>query len=156
MVINALYLEGNVVADCEVIELNGDPNIVKFTVAHNERRFNKDTNQYENGDTTYMDCSVYDASGKRTPYLQEDLVKGAHVVVEGRVHQDNWEKDGQKRSKITCRVDNVVARPPYKKDGGQQRQQSQQTRTAKSTQPAQQMPPATIGGDIFDSDIPFD
>lgn len=155
---NALYLEGNVVADAEVIDLNGDPNLVKFTVAHNERRFNKDTNQYENGDTTYVDCVVYDASGKRTPYLQEDLVKGAHVVVEGRVHQDSWEKDGQKRSKIICRVDNVVARPPYKKDGQKrQAQQTQQVRTARTTQPAEQLPPATISGDdIFDSDIPFD
>lgn len=156
MSINTLTLEGNLVADCEVIDLDGDPNIIRFTIAHNERRYNKETREYEDADPTYVECSIYDSSGKRTAWLQDDLVKGAHAVVEGRVHQDRWEKDGQNYSKVVCRVNDVVVRPARGKSDSKPGRSQRRQRVDDAVKATNPLPPAQIdGADAYDMDIPF-
>ena len=85
---NIVGISGNLVRDAEVRTTKDGTEIANFTVAVNEWR--------KEGDwTSYFDCQLFNP-GKRLPYL----TKGSKVVVGGKVHQDRWERDGKKQSKV--------------------------------------------------------
>lgn len=74
--------------------------IARFTVVTSRRRKNGD--QWEDADTTFWTCTAWDQLAEN---ITENLRKGAAVVVSGQAFQSNWEKDGQKHSRIEVRVD---------------------------------------------------
>jgi single-strand DNA-binding protein len=89
------YGTGRVVADAEVKELK-ETKIIKFTLATDR--------QGKSDETSFLDCFLFSKSGK----IAEFLKKGKPVFVEGEVQQERWEsKDGEKRSKIVFRVENL-------------------------------------------------
>lgn len=99
MAINAVVIVGNLVRDCEVFATKSGSEIANFTVAVNDRVKNGDEwEDYPN----YIDCKLFNAS-KRIP----KLVKGAKVAIKGKLHQDRWEKDGKKSSKLLAYVDDI-------------------------------------------------
>ena len=49
-------------------------------------------------ETTFVDVTLW---GRTAEVAGEYLSKGSPVFIEGRLKYDTWEKDGQKRSKIT-------------------------------------------------------
>jgi len=59
----------------------------------------------EREESLFVDVSVW---GKTGEACARCLRKGSQVLVEGRLKMDQWEKDGQKRSKIVVIADNVV------------------------------------------------
>lgn len=58
----------------------------------------------ENQYTNYFDVVVW---GKPAETLKNYLYQGKQVCISGRIRQDRWEKDGQKRSKISVIAENV-------------------------------------------------
>jgi len=65
---------------------------------------------YKNSNGEYVDdVSYFDiiAWGKLGETCHKYLTKGRQVAVEGRLQQDRWEKDGQKRSKVFIVADSV-------------------------------------------------
>ena len=81
--------------------------VVNFTIAVNESKKKGDEwIQYPN----YFDVTF---TGNYAAAIVNSLSKGREVTVSGELHQDRWEKDGQKYSKVIIRANNVApGRPP--------------------------------------------
>lgn len=103
MTINSVVIGGNLTRDAEVKVTGNDFYIVSFSVAVNERRRNPQTGEWEDY-ASYIDCSV---RGNYAKALCDSLVKGAHVIVQGRIHQSRWETDGGKRSRVEVMADQI-------------------------------------------------
>ena len=72
---NKLVINGNLTKDMEVKDIKG--NLVgEFTIANNQR-IGKDNEQ-----TTFLKCVIF---GSRVETLQAYLLKGAKVLVDGRL-----------------------------------------------------------------------
>ena len=99
MAINTVVISGNLTRDAEV-KSTSTIEVVTFTVAVNERRkgANGEWEDYAN----FFDCTAF---GER--YAKFSLSKGTKVTVQGRLRWSQWEKDGQKRSKVDIVVDHI-------------------------------------------------
>lgn len=106
---NRVEITGNLTRDPELKLTTKGNTILSFSVAVNERQRNAsgEWEDYPN----YVDCVMF---GNRAETVSRFLAKGSKVVVEGRLHQSRWEKDGQRRSKLEVYVDNVEWMSPKK------------------------------------------
>lgn len=98
MSINKWVGTGNLGGDPELKATQGGTPVLTFSIAVNERI--KKGDSWEDY-TNWVDCVFY---GKRAESLSRILHKGTKVAVEGRWHQNRWEKDGQKRSRWEVNV----------------------------------------------------
>jgi single-strand DNA-binding protein len=78
--------------------------VVNFTVASNERRLDKDTGQWVDGDATFLRCNLWRQPAEN---VAESLDKGQRVIVTGQLKQRSYEKDGQKRTAYELEVSEV-------------------------------------------------
>lgn len=101
MAINSVVIAGNLVGDIETRTTATGFVVGRFTVAVNERvKRNGEWEDYAN----FFDCTLFgDRANKLAPYMG----KGSKVAVSGRLHQDRYEKDGQKRSRIGIIADQI-------------------------------------------------
>ena len=98
--INSVTVTGNLVRDSELRDA-GSSKVLNFSVAVNESVKKGDSwESYPN----YIDVTLF---GKRGESLAQYLKKGQKVGVQGKIHQDRWEKDGQKFSRIIVRAEEV-------------------------------------------------
>ena len=97
--LNVVVVDGNLTKD---IELNEGRTIGRFTLAVNESTKGAD-GQYTDY-ANFLDCKIF---GKTANSLAQYLTKGKRVSVKGRLHQDRWEKDGVKNSRVVINVDEV-------------------------------------------------
>lgn len=87
---------GTVVADPELRFTPSGAAVVNFRVASNSRRYNKDTNQWEDGDTTFLTCNLW---GDAAQNVADTLRKGMRVNLTGKLKQRQYQtKDGQDRT----------------------------------------------------------
>lgn len=77
--------------------------VLSFGVAVNDRRRNAQTGEWEDY-PNFIDCTMF---GNRAEGVSKYLTKGAKVSIEGKLRWSQWEKDGQKRSKIEVIVDEI-------------------------------------------------
>lgn len=86
---------------------NSGSAIARFTVVTDRRQLNKQTNAWENVESTFWDCTAFGALGEN---CAESLDKGDLVIVTGRAKQENWEdkNTGAKRSAIRVIADEVA------------------------------------------------
>lgn len=102
-----ITVTGTLVGDPELKFVGTDGVAVsKFTVASNDRKFNRETKQWENGESTFLDCTAWKQLAEG---IAENLTKGSRVVLTGKLKQESWEKDGQKRSKLKVDVEDIGA-----------------------------------------------
>ena len=94
---NGFYMEGGLVRDMDLMYSKDGKPIGKFSVA-----CTTGYGDYEK--TGYYDCVLF---GKRAESLSQYLKKGQQVLVKGEFSHDRWEKDGQKRSKVVFRADDI-------------------------------------------------
>ena len=142
MGINRVNLSGNLTRSPELKATKSGMSVLDFGLAVNDRRKNPQTGEWEDY-PNFVDCSVF---GKRGESLANILEKGMKVALEGRLRWRQWEKDGQKRSKLSVIVDEIEFLS--KSDGGQR--QRPYTAATPSATPQQ----AGIA-DVYDDDIPF-
>lgn len=102
MSINKVVISGNLTRDPEVRNTAGGMAILSFAVACNDRRKNA-SGAWEDV-PNYFDCTVFGARGES---LGRILKKGMKVCVAGKLHWSQWEKDGQKRSRVDIIADDV-------------------------------------------------
>ncbi|MER8004960.1 single-stranded DNA-binding protein [Streptomyces sp. NPDC094149] len=117
---------GNLVDDPELRFTPAGAAVAKFRIASTPRRFNKTTNEWEDGDALFLTCSVWRQAAEN---VAESLARGVRVIVQGRLKQRSYE-DGQgvKRTVYELDVDEVgptLARATVKvtknaQGGGQQ------------------------------------
>jgi single-strand DNA-binding protein len=72
-------------------------------VAVNDRRKNQQSGEWEDY-VNFIDCTMF---GARAESVSRFLDKGAKVSIEGKLRWSQWERDGQKRSKIDVIVDEL-------------------------------------------------
>ncbi|MCP3425832.1 single-stranded DNA-binding protein [Rothia sp. AR01] len=84
--INDFRVTGNLVKDPEAVQLKSGKRLTTFTLAENNRQFNREAQQWEDGEPNYFDVAV-DADSSRLGNLAqnvgESLHKGDRVSVEG-------------------------------------------------------------------------
>lgn len=102
MSINQVTISGNLGRDSELRKTQSGMAILSFTVAVNERRKNS---QGEWSDyTNWVGVSMF---GTRAEKLHDYLKKGTKVCVQGKLRYSEWERDGQKKSKIEVIADEI-------------------------------------------------
>lgn len=166
MSINRVNISGNLTRDPELRQTPAGTAVLTFGVAVNDRRRNQQTGEWEEV-PNFVDCVVF---GNRAEPLSRFLTKGAKVAIEGKLRWSQWERDGQKRSKLEVIVDEVEflssrgASPqagqqpaaPYQGAGYQQPSYAAPSPAPapapQPQRPAVQTPPPA---DVYDEDIPF-
>lgn len=103
MSINKVIISGNLTRQPELRQTNGGFSILSMGMAVNDRRKNQQTGEWEDY-ANFVDVTVL---GKRAESLSRILNKGMKVVVEGKLRWSQWEKDGQKRSKLEVIADDI-------------------------------------------------
>jgi single-strand DNA-binding protein len=99
--INHVVLVGRLTRDAELKYTAGGQAVCKFSVAINRRKKNGD--QWED-EPNYFDVVLW---GRQGESLNQYLVKGKSVGVEGELRQDRWQQDGQNRSKVEIVANNI-------------------------------------------------
>ena len=103
MSINRVAISGNLTRDPELRQTAGGMAILGFGVAVNDRRKNQQTGEWEDC-PNFIDCAMF---GARAQSVSRFLSKGSKVAIEGKLRWSQWERDGQKRSKIEVIVDEI-------------------------------------------------
>lgn len=100
-----ITLVGNLVDDPELRFTPNGAAVANFRVASTPRVFNRDTNQYEDGDALFLRCNVW---RDQAEHLAESATKGARVIVVGVLKQRSYQdKEGNQRSVYEVEVDDV-------------------------------------------------
>lgn len=68
-----------------------------FTIASNERRFNKDTDTWENGNSLYVRIKCF---RRLAEHVASTLIPGDRVLATGRVYTTKYQVDGQSRQDL--------------------------------------------------------
>ncbi len=103
MSINRAIISGNLTRDPELRQTQSGMPVLSFGVAVNDRRKNPTTGEWEDV-PNFIDCTMF---GNRANSLANILTKGMKVAIEGKLRWSQWERDGQKRSKIEVIVDSL-------------------------------------------------
>lgn len=86
---------GNVISDVTPRRTANGVRVVGFRMASNERRFDKATGQWIDGDKLYVSVTCW---RKLAQGVSGSLVKGDPVVVTGRLYTREYEFEGKRRS----------------------------------------------------------
>lgn len=127
---SSVTVVGNLVRDVELRYIPSGTAVADVTLAVNERE--KKNGEYVDS-AAFIDCVLW---GKTAELAAEHLSKGSQCLFSGSIRQENWEKDGQKRSKLKINVSTMTFLG------------------SKSDRQATQPAPGTVGGDEVDED-PF-
>lgn len=104
---NTLTVTGNLTADPELRFTPSGVAVANFTIAYTPRRFNKDTEEYEDGETLFLRSTVWREYAEN---IAESLSKGDAVIAVGEVVQRSFEdKEGNDRVSIEFQVSEIGA-----------------------------------------------
>jgi single-strand DNA-binding protein len=103
MSINRVVISGNLTRDPDLRSTASGMPVLGFGVAVNDRRKNQQTGEWEDY-PNFIDCTMF---GARAQSVSRFLNKGMKVAIEGKLRWSQWERDGQKRSKIEVIVDEI-------------------------------------------------
>ena len=96
---------GNLVADPELRFTPSGAAVASFRVASTPRYFDKQANEWKDGDALFLTCSVWRQYAEN---VAESLQKGTRVMVVGRLKQRSYEtREGEKRTVFEVDVDDV-------------------------------------------------
>ena len=96
---NKVILMGNLTRDPDMRTVGSGMKIARLRLAVNERRRDRDGQLQDF--PIFVDVDVWDKSAE---LCGQYLVKGSGILVEGRLQQDTWEKDGVKHSALKVRA----------------------------------------------------
>ncbi len=100
-----ITLIGNLTADPELRFTPSGAAVANFTVASTPRTFDRQTSEWKDGESMFINCSVWRQYAEN---VAESLQKGARVIVHGRLKSRSYEtREGEKRTVFECDVDEV-------------------------------------------------
>ncbi|MFC9871748.1 single-stranded DNA-binding protein [Nocardia salmonicida] len=100
-----LPLIGNLSSEVELTFTPSGVAVAHFTVASTPRYFDRTTNQWRDGEPLFLRCNLWRDAAENAA---ESLVKGARVLVIGRLKQRSYEtRDGDKRTVYELEVDEL-------------------------------------------------
>jgi len=96
---------GNLTADPELRFTPSGAAVANFTVASTPRTFDRQTNEWKDGEALFLNCSVWRQAAENAA---ESLQRGMRVVVSGRLKARSFEtREGEKRTVFEIDVDEV-------------------------------------------------
>ncbi len=97
---------GNLTQDPELRFTPSGAAVANFTVASTPRFMDRQTNEWKDGETLFMRCSVWREAAEN---VAESLTRGARVIVSGRLKSRSWDdkETGAKRTTMELDVDEV-------------------------------------------------
>jgi single-strand DNA-binding protein len=96
---------GNLTGDPELRFTPSGAAVANFTIASTPRTFDKNSNEWKDGDTLFLSCSIWRQAAEN---VAESLQKGMRVVAQGRLKQRSYEtREGEKRTVVELDVEEV-------------------------------------------------
>lgn len=100
-----ITLVGNLVADPELRFIPNGAAVATFRVASTPRTYNRDTNQWEDGEAVFLTCNAWKQMAEN---VADTLVKGMRVIVTGKLKQRSYQtKEGEQRTVYEIEVEDV-------------------------------------------------
>lgn len=128
---NRVILVGNLTRDPDVKYTQSGTAVTEIGLAVNDRRKNQSGEWVD--EATFVDVTLW---GRTAEVAGEYVKKGSSILVEGRLKLDTWEKDGDKRSKLSVVAERMQmlggksgdkqSRPSQGQSSGQSQQGSSQ------------------------------
>lgn len=96
---------GNLTADPEMRFTPSGAAVASFTVASTPRTFDRQSNEWKDGETLFMRCSIWRDAAEN---VAESLTKGTRVIVQGRLVQRSFTtREGENRTVVEMQVDEI-------------------------------------------------
>jgi single-strand DNA-binding protein len=96
---------GNLTADPELRFTPSGAAVANFTVASTPRTFDRQSNEWRDGESMFLNCSVWRQAAENAA---ESLTRGMRVIVQGRLKARSFEtREGEKRTVFEVDVDEV-------------------------------------------------
>jgi single-strand DNA-binding protein len=143
---------GGLTADPQMTFNNNGTAFLKFSLGVSKSRKVGDDWQQ---DKHYFNCVVI---GKYAEALQNHLSKGTQVFISGNLNFSSWEQDGQKRSKVEIKVDELEIISKGDKQQTQLNNSSNYQKNDTGNKPSYENYPSgnnNSNGHDFSDDIPF-
>ena len=100
-----ITLVGNLTGDPELRFTPSGSAVANFTVASTPRTLDRQSNEWKDGETLFMRCSIWREAAEN---VAESLTKGTRVVVTGRMKSRSYQtKEGENRTVIELEADEV-------------------------------------------------
>ncbi len=113
MSLNSVNIMGNLTRDPELKYLPSGKSVCAISIANNRVYTSKGEKVTE---VSYFDVDVWGPAGEN---CAKYLTKGSGIIVEGRLRQDRWEKDGKTQSRVRIMANSVHFMPKRDGSGGQ-------------------------------------
>ncbi len=110
MSLNSVNIMGNLTRDPELKYTPSGKAVCSLSIANN-RVYSKDGEKTT--DVSFFDVDVWGATAEN---CSKYLSKGSGIIVEGRLKQDRWEKDGKTQSRVRISALNVHFMPKKRDD----------------------------------------
>lgn len=100
-----ITLVGNLTADPELRFTPSGAAVANFTVASTPRTFDRQTNEWRDGEAMFLNCAVWRQAAEN---VAESLQKGMRVIVQGRLKSRSYEtREGERRTVFEVDVDEI-------------------------------------------------
>jgi single-strand DNA-binding protein len=101
MSLNSVNMMGNLTRDPELKYTNSGKSVCNLSIANN-RVYTK--NGEKVAEVSYFDIEVWGAVAEN---CAKYLGKGSGIIVEGRLKQDRWEKEGKTQSRVRIAANSI-------------------------------------------------
>ena len=100
-----ITIVGNLTGDPELRFTPSGSAVANLTIASTPKSFDKQTNEFKDGETLFMRCSVWREAAEN---VAETLTKGTRVIAQGRLKQRSYETtEGEKRTVVEMEIDEI-------------------------------------------------
>ena len=135
-----ITIVGNLTSDPELRWTPSGAPVASFTIASTPRHYDRETNQWKDGDPLFLRASIWRAYAEN---VAETLTKGMAVIATGRLKQRSYEdREGVKRTIVELDVDDIgptlrfaTAKVTKTTRTGSQNQGGGQVQRSSSTEP---------------------
>ncbi|MFE3187215.1 single-stranded DNA-binding protein [Streptomyces violascens] len=102
---------GNLTADPELRHTASGIPVAGFTIASTPRVFNRERNEFVDGEPLFLRCSLWRQAGENAA---QSLTKGSRVIVTGKLRQRTFDdKEGQRRTTVEIDAEDVAVSLMY-------------------------------------------
>lgn len=110
MSLNSVNVMGNLTRDPELKTIPSGKSVCSLSIANN-RIYTRNGERVT--EVSYFDVEVWGAVAEN---CAKYLKKGSGIIVEGRLKQERWEKDGKTQSRVRISANNIHFLPRKSED----------------------------------------
>lgn len=100
-----IFFSGNLTADPELRTIQSGDSVANFTIANTKRKYNRQTQQWEDGDTLFIRCAAWNDLAQ---HIASSLSKGMKVIAMGELTQRTYQtQQGENRTVIELKVNDI-------------------------------------------------